>query len=97
MAPAKKSTAKKKKKAPVSRWFQGDTPFDELEPSEQIAHTIVTQFRDLSPSVERVMNAELSPAQRLEAISLFQTSLDYLDDPNRDPRQAIESALSTTD
>ena len=96
MAHTKKSTSKKKK-TPVSRWFQGDTPFEELEPSEQIAHTIVTQFRDLSPSVERIMSAELSPVPRLEAIGLFQTSLDYLDDPNRDPRQAIESARTTTD
>ena len=88
---------KKQKNAATSRWFRGDVAFDDLDPREQIAHTIVSQFGDLSPSVERIMNADLTSAQRLEALNLFQTSLEYLDDPNRDPRQAIESARVTTD
>ncbi len=89
------SPKKKKNQTQVSPWFRDDTPFDDLLPSEQIAHTIVTQRRDLSPSIERIMTADLSAAQRLEALNLFQTSLDYLDDPNRDPRQAIETARAT--
>ena len=93
-APKKKQ---QQKNSATSRWVRGDVSFDDLDPREQIAHTIVFQFGDLSPSVERIMSADLTPGQRLEALNLFQISLEYLDDPNRDPRQAIESARATTD
>ena len=83
-----------KKKAQSTRWYGGDIPFDELGPSEQIAHNIVQQFGDLAPSVERIMEAELTGPQRESAIGLFEASLDDLDNPNRDPRHAIDTARS---
>ncbi|MEL6892984.1 MAG: hypothetical protein AAFP84_15435 [Actinomycetota bacterium] len=84
-----------KKKPASTRWYDGTTEFDELGPSEQIAHTIVQEFRDLAPSVERIMTADLTAAQREHAIGLFQTSLGGDDDPHRDPRHAIEVASTT--
>ena len=84
--------ASKKKQLRSTRWYDGDTPFDELDASEQIAHHIVEAFRDLAPSVERIMAADLTAPQRQHAIGLFQASLDDLDDPNRDPRHAIDTA-----
>ncbi len=89
--------AAKKKQLRTTRWFNGDTPFDELDPSEQIAHRIVQEFGDLAPSVDRIMTADLTAPQRQRAISLFWTSLDELDDPNRDPRHAIDAARATSD
>jgi hypothetical protein len=86
--------AAKKKQVRTTRWYGGDIPFDELDPSEQIAHIIVDEFGDLAPSVERIMAADLTEPQRQSAISLFQASLDDLDSPNRDPRQAIDTARS---
>ena len=88
---------KNKKQLRTTRWYSGDTPFDELGPSEQIAHLIVREFGDLAPSVDRIMVADLTAPQRQRAMSLFQTSLDDLDDPNRDPRRAIETARTTSD
>ena len=86
-----------KKKPKTTRWYRGDTDFDELDASEQIAHLIVQDYGDLAPSVDRIMTAELTGEQRLEAMSLFQTSLGQLGDPHRDPRTAIETARSTPD
>ena len=88
---------KNKKQLRTTRWYSGDTPFDELGPSEQIAHLIVREIGDLAPSVDRIMAADLTAPQRQRAISLFQTSLDDLDDPHRDPRRAIETARTTSD
>jgi hypothetical protein len=89
--------AASRKKAKPTRWYNGDTPFEELDPSEQIAHTIVQEFGDLAPSVERIMAADLTAPQRRQAIGLFQASLDELGDRNRDPRHAIEAARTTSD
>lgn len=86
--------ASKKTQFRPTRWYGGDTPFDELDPSEQIAHRIVQKYGDLAPSVERIMAADLTAPQRQRAIGLFQASLGDLDDPNRDPRHAIDTARS---
>lgn len=61
---------------------------DELAPAERIAHDIVSQRRDLIPSVDRIMNAGLGTAT-LQAITLFRDALTDLSDPNRDPAVAI--------
>ncbi len=82
----------KKKKLRATRWYDGQTQFDDLDPSEQIAHQIVQTFRDLTPSVERIMTADLTAPQRQHAIGLFQAALDNTADPNRDPRHAIDTA-----
>ncbi|MFP5487632.1 MAG: hypothetical protein ACLGHQ_04935 [Acidimicrobiia bacterium] len=89
-APAKKAAGKKKQQ--VSRWHDGTTPLDELGPCEQLAHQIVGDFGDLTPSVERIMTAELDDAQRLTALTSFHESLGRVGDPNRDPRVAIVNA-----
>jgi hypothetical protein len=89
--------AASKKKPRPTRWYNGETPFEELDPSEQAAHRIVQQFGDLAPSVERIMTADLTATQRLNAVNLFQASLRELDDPHRDPRNAIETARTTHD
>lgn len=85
--------ASKKKKLKTSRWHDGVTPTDELGPCEQLAHQIVTDHGDLTPSVERIMSAELDDDQRLLALTSFHDSLGQIGDPNRDPRTAIANAL----
>lgn len=86
------AATKKKKKAPTSRWHDGNTPIEELEPLEQLAHQIVTDYRDLTPSVERIMSSELDSDGRLKALTAFHASLGEIGDPNRDPRVAIANA-----
>jgi len=84
-----------KKKPRSTRWYNGDTSLDELDPSEQIAHHIVQEFGDLAPSVDRIMDADLTASQRLHAINMFRASLHELDNPHRDPRNAIDTARTT--
>ncbi|MCB0967923.1 MAG: hypothetical protein KDB37_13900 [Ilumatobacter sp.] len=88
---------KKTKKPKPTRWYAGDSPLEDLGPSEQVAHSIVQEFRYLSPSVDRIMDADLTSSQRLEAINLFRASLDQLDAGHRDPRAAIEAARNAVD
>ncbi|MPY96037.1 MAG: hypothetical protein GEV08_24155 [Acidimicrobiia bacterium] len=60
-------------------------------PSEVVADEILGAFRDLSPSVQRIMEADVSEAGRLHAIGLFRESLGVDGDPNRNPAVAIEA------
>jgi hypothetical protein len=83
-----------KRKLPVSRWHNGTTPIEDLAPNEQLAHEIVTEFGDLTPSVVRIMEAELTDEQRGVALNAFRNSLGTIGDPNRDPRVAIVNAAS---
>lgn len=82
-----------KKKLPVSRWHNGTTPVEDLAPNEQLAHEIVTEFGDLTPSVVRIMDAELSEEDRNVALNSFRDSLGSIGDPNRDPRVAITNSV----
>ena len=84
--------AASKKKQKTSRWHDGVTAVDELGPCEQLAHQIVTDHGDLTPSVERIMMAEIDDDQRLAALTSFHASLGQIGDPNRDPRTAIANA-----
>lgn len=61
-------------------------------PSEAAAHALIRQFGDLEPSVNRIMNSDLSEPARLHAVGLFQASLGVPGDPNRMPLNAIEAA-----
>lgn len=63
--------------------------YEDMSPSEQIAHDIVTEFADLAPSVRHIMGADLSDTQRHRAISSFREALVTRGDPHRDPRYAI--------
>jgi hypothetical protein len=85
--------AKAKKK--VTRWSDGSIDVEDLAPSERIAHELVSEFADLAPSVEKIMDAEISDDGRIEALELFRTSLSAVGDPNRNPRTAIETAGGT--
>lgn len=82
-----------KKRLVTSRWHDGVTPIEDLGACEQLAHSVVTDYVDLTPSVERIMAAELDEGQRLVALTSFVESLARVGDPNRDPRVAITNAL----
>ena len=73
--PTKSSNQKRKTSTP---WCDASADVDSLEPNERVAHELVVLRRDLTPSVERIMNH----------------SLNNPGDPNRDPRVAIASATS---
>ena len=81
MATAKKRTTKAK---PANQIADED-----MSPSQRVARDILVDFSDLSPSVTRIMEADLDEAQRMRAIEQFRSALGRTDDPNRDPRYAI--------
>ena len=81
-----------KAKLPTSRWHDGTTDIEDLSSSEKLAHDLVSVRKDLEPSVQRIMDAELDDEQRDVALIAFGDSLDQVDDPNRDPRVAIANA-----
>jgi hypothetical protein len=66
-------------------------------PSEAVAHAIRAEFGDLTPSVNRIMNAGLSEAGTMHAISLFRASLGVAGDPYRNPAVAIEASREIAD
>jgi len=84
-----------KAKKQVTRWSDGSVDVDELGPSERLAHELVSEFADLAPSVEKIMEADISDEGRSEALGLFRSSLGVIGDPNRDPRVAITAAGGT--
>jgi hypothetical protein len=62
---------------------------EDLTTSEGVAHAIRTESIDLTPSVNKIMNAGLHEAGALKAITLFRASLGVPGDPNRYPDAAI--------
>lgn len=84
-----------KAKKQVTRWSDGSIDVEDLEPSERLAHELVSEFADLAPSVEKIMEADISDEGRSEALELFRASLGVIGDPNRDPRVAITAAGGT--
>lgn len=83
-----------KAKKTESRWSKGAADLEDLDPRERLAHEIVTAHGDLVPSVERIMDAELTEAQCLVALSAFRDSIGRAGDPNRDPRVSIANAAA---
>jgi hypothetical protein len=82
-----------KKKVAATRWHDGSDQVENLTDCEQVAHTIVTERRDLEPSVARIMDSEtLDEDQRSVALNAFHASLSDPDDPNRSPMVAIANA-----
>lgn len=75
-------------KQAANPYLTTDTP-DQLEPPNRIAYEIMSERRDLLPSLERIMNAGLSPTATTHALTLFRESLLVPGDPNRDPSVAI--------
>jgi len=84
--------AKAKKKSASTRWSEGSANVDDLAPRERLAHEIVSSYSDLLPSVERIMDAELTEEQGLAALTAFRDSIGVAGDPNRDPRVTIANA-----
>ena len=64
---------------------------EDLTTSEGLAQSIRTESIDLTPSVNRIMNAGLHEAACLQALTLFRASLGVPGDPNRHPDHAIEA------
>lgn len=81
-----------KAKKTGSRWSEGSADLDDLPPRERLAHEIVSAYGDLLPSVERIMDAELTEEQGLVALRAFRDSIGTAGDPNRDPRVSIANA-----
>lgn len=81
-----------KAKKVTSPWSDGSVSVDDLAPRERLAHEIISQYGDLLPSVERIMQAELDEAQTIAALTAFRDSIDTVGDPNRDPSVAIANA-----
>lgn len=77
------------KRRSAKRAEPGTVPYEDLPPSGQLAHDIVAEFSDLRPSVQRIIDADLSESQRHRALTLFRSSLGSVGDPYRDPRHAI--------
>ncbi len=75
-----------------SQWSQDTASVDDLAPRERLAHDIVTEHSDLLPSVERIMDADLTEEQTIAALTAFHESIGTAGDPNRDPRVAIANA-----
>lgn len=61
-------------------------------PSQVAAHHLIQRFSDLRPSVERILASGLDEDQTLRALSLFESSLGVIGDPNRNPVAAVEAA-----
>lgn len=59
--------------------------------SEALAYEIASEFVDLTPSVNRIMAAELGEPGKMQAMTLFRASLGVPGDPNRNPAIAIEA------
>lgn len=76
------------RKNPKSR-VPKDVAFEDMTPSAKVAHEIVSTYVDLTPSVHKIMSADLSEAQKLRAITSFQESLGPTDSPFRDPNYAV--------
>jgi hypothetical protein len=85
--------AKRQSKTPVNPYRSAGSPED-LGPCDRIAFDIISDRRDLLPSVDRIMTAELDDEARLRALSLFRDSLGASGDPHRDPRVAIASGAA---
>ncbi len=63
-------------------------------PSEEVAFAIMARYRDLTPSVNRIMQARLTEEGRFRAITLFEQALEQPEDPMRDPAGAIAAGLA---
>lgn len=85
------------KKTPIPTWnpFRSKSDADDLSPANQLASAIVTDRRDLLPSIELIMNAGLDDATAAAALGLFQTALTSPGDPHRDPRAAVSAATGS--
>jgi hypothetical protein len=79
MSPVKRASSKK----PVATLPENRTE------SEVVAATLLARYNDLAPSLNRIMEADLTEAGKLHAITLFRDSLGVTGDPMRNPVNAI--------
>lgn len=89
------ATKKQAAKTPnrIARW-QSTGPPEDVGPAEQIANEILAGRRDLLPSVDRIMTADLGSEGTLKAIGLFRDALNEPGDVHRDPRVAIAASVT---
>jgi hypothetical protein len=85
---------KKRTATETSRWRDATVDVESLEEDHRLAHELVLRRRDLTPSVARIMDADIGVDARCRALTAFTDALDTPGDPNRDPRVAIISATS---
>jgi len=85
--------SRRQAKSPTNPYCGTASP-DDLGPTERIAFDIIAGRRDLLPSVERIMKADLDDEARFRAITLFCDSLARTGDPHRDPRVPIADSRS---
>lgn len=83
-----------RKAAPSSTWWHAAVDIESLGPDQRLAHELVIRRRDVTPSVELIMNSALDETGRCVALTSFGTALDSVGDPNRDPRVAVANAAS---
>jgi hypothetical protein len=84
MPPAKPQTARAKAAAAAAAQLAED-----LTTSVGVAHLMRVESIDLTPSVNRIMNAGLHEAACMRAITLFRDSIGVPGDPHRYPDAAI--------
>ena len=82
----------KRKQPDISPWRGANVDVDSLSESQRLAHDIVVNRRDLTPSVERIMSTDLGDSDRSRALIAFRDALTTPGDPNRDPQVAIANA-----
>ena len=78
--------------AQSSPWYDPAVDIATLTAEQAVAHELVLRRRDITPSVQRIMDAPLDATARGVALAAFSRALDTPGDPNRDPRVAIASA-----
>ena len=90
------SKSSNRKQTLVSPWCDATVDVDALSEQQRLAHEIVIRRRDLTPSVERIMDTDLDDSVRSRALAAFSAALSSPGDPNRDPRIAIIYAKTQT-
>ena len=83
--PTRKPPATKRTKAMIAAALAEDPTT-----SEGVAQAMRTESIDLTPSINRIMNAGLHEAGAFRAITLFRDSIGVPGDPHRYPDYAIE-------
>ena len=91
-----KKPARRKSAPQSSPWCHASVDVTSLAPDELLAHELVVRRRDLTPSVERIMNMGATQTARCRALAAFSDALITPGDPNRDPRVAIAFATAET-
>lgn len=88
-ASPKPRASKRPAKRPPNPYLDEGGDVEALSPANRLAYDIVSDRRDVLPSVEHIMNAGLTETETAEALTLFHAALGSVTDPNRNPRTAV--------